>query len=163
CKCEFRIGLMQMVHRMRAEIVERNDSSDDGSESGRNSRITYVANNLFAFDIKVMNLRLEGPSHLDGGAGEVDEHAAGINHVYVEAVGFQPGCDSVKVGLRQSKAFAEFLRGQPVMEVWRILGMELVDELLKGHFLLRGALQLEQQVLHREIVGHGAAIICEPR
>ncbi len=49
------------------------------------------------------------------------------------------------------------------MEVWRIFGVEFVEELLEGDFLFGGALQLEQHVLHGEIVGYRAAIIGEPR
>jgi hypothetical protein len=75
----------------------------------------------------------------------------------------EPGSDGVKVGLRRSEAFAEFLRRQPVMKVWRILGVEFVKELQEGGFLFGRALQLEQHVLHSEIVGYRAAITCEPR
>jgi hypothetical protein len=35
--------------------------------------------------------------------------------------------------------------------------------LLEGLFLFRRALQLEQHVVHGEIVGHGAAIVRGPR
>ena len=162
-KCEFRVGLMQMVHRMRAEVVQRDDAGYDGSESGGNSRIADVTDMLLAFDFKAVNFCLEGFVHLGGGAGKIDEHAAGIDDVDAEPLEFEPAGDGVEVRLRQAEAFAEFLRGHPVMEVWRAIGVEFVDELLEGLFLFRRALQLEQHVVHGEIVGHGAAIVRRPR
>jgi len=163
CKCEFRVGLAQMVHRMWAEVVERDNAGYDGSESGGNSRIADVANMPLTFDFQVVNFRLEGLAHVGGGAGEINEHAAGIDHVDVETMGFEPTGYGVEVGLRQAEAFAEFLRGQPVMEVWRTLRVERVEKLLEREFLLGRALQLEQHVVHSEIVHHGAAIVRGPR
>jgi len=50
-----------------------------------------------------------------------------------------------------------------VMEVWRTLRLEFVDELLDGLFLFRRALQLKKDVLQSETVRHGAAIVRGPR
>src|SRR5260370_9663723 len=151
-----------MMHGMRAEVVQRNDAGNDGSESGGNSRIADIANVLLAFDSEIVNFRLEGIAHLGGGAGEIDENTAGIDHVDAKAMGLEPSGDSIEVRLRQTEAFAKFLRGQPLMEVWRTFGVEFVDELLEGLFLFRRTLQLEQHVLHGEIVRHRAVIVREP-
>src|SRR5207245_1524686 len=67
--------------------------------------------------------------------------------------------DDVEVGLRQAELFTEFLRGQPLMEIGRTLGLEFVEKLLERHFLLGRALQLEQHVVHLEIAGYSAAIV----
>src|SRR5580704_1168942 len=116
-----------------------------------------------AFHFEVVNFRLEGLAYLDCSSGKINQHPAGIDHVDAETVGFKPGNDRVEVGLCQTKAFAELLRGQPVMEVWRTLCVELVNELLDGLLLLRRTLQLEQHVLHGKIVRHRAAIVRGPR
>ncbi len=49
------------------------------------------------------------------------------------------------------------------MEVWRTFGVQFVEKLLEREFLLGGSLQLEQHVLHGEILRHGAAIVRGPR
>jgi len=113
----------------------------------------------FAVDREVMNFRLESFALLSGRAGKINEHAAGINHIDPEAVGFEPGSELVEIGLRHSKLLTEFLRGQPMMKIWRTLGVEFIDELLQGFFLFRGALQLQEYVLYREVVCYGPAIV----
>src|ERR1700756_3313065 len=35
-KCEFRVGFVQLVHGMRAEVVQRDDTGYDRNESGGN-------------------------------------------------------------------------------------------------------------------------------
>ena len=148
-----------MVHGVGTEVVQRDDASDDWSESGRNSWIADIANVLLAFDYEMVNFRLEGGAHLGDGAGKIDEHAAGIDDVDAKAMGFEPASDDVEVGLRQAELFTEFLRGQPLMEIGRTLGLEFVEKLLERHFLLGRALQLEQHVVHLEIAGYSAAIV----
>src|SRR6266404_225353 len=106
-----------MVHGMWTEVVQRDDAGDDWSEGRGNSRIADITNMLFTLDFKVVNFRLERFAHLSGGAGKINEHAAGIDHIDAETMRLEPAGDSVEVRLRQAKAFAEFLRGQPLMEV----------------------------------------------
>src|SRR5713226_9145708 len=154
---------MQMVHGMRTEVVQRDDAGDDRSESGGNSRIAHVANMTFAFDVEVVNFRLESFANLGGGARKINQHPTGIDHVDAETMGLEPAGDGVKIGLRQAEALAKFLGAKPMMEVWRTFDLEFVDELLYGLFLFRRALQLEQHVLHGEIVRHDPAIVCGPR
>ena len=116
-KGEFRGGLTQMVHRMRAKIVERDNSSDDGSERDRDSRIADIANMLLTVDVEVVNFGLEGLAHVACGAGEINQHAAGIDHVHAKTLRRKPGRDDVEIGLRQTELFSEFLRSHPVMEI----------------------------------------------
>src|SRR2546427_460814 len=110
----------------------------------------------------MVNFRLEGFAHLGSRSGKINEHAAGVDHVDAKAMGLEPSSDYVDVRFCQTEAFAKFLRGQPVMEVWRTFGVEFVDELLKGFFLFRRTLQLKEHVLHWEIFRHNAAIVREP-
>ena len=117
---------------------------------------------FLVFDIKMVNFRLEGFAHLGSRSGKINENAAGVDHVDAKAMGLEPSSDYVDVRFCQTEAFAKFLRGQPLMEVWRTFGVEFVDELLEGFFLLRRALQLEQHVLHGKIVRHRTAIVREP-
>src|SRR5258708_19603098 len=98
-----------MVHGMRTEVVQRDDAGNDGSECGRNSRITDIANVLLAFDIEIVNFRLQGSAHLGGGTGEIDEHAAGIDHVYAKTMGFKPSGDRIEAILSQAEPFTKFL------------------------------------------------------
>jgi len=48
------------------------------------------------------------------------------------------------------------------MENGGILFMELLNELLEGLLLLGGALQLQEHVLHGEVVRYHTAIVREP-
>jgi hypothetical protein len=121
--------------------------------------IADVGNVLFAPDNKMVDFRLEGLTHLSSGAGEIDEHAAGINHIHAETVKPKPRSDGIKIGFRYSEPFAELLRGEPVMEIGRAGSVEFIEKLLKGFLLLRGALQLQEHVLHCEITCHGAAVV----
>src|SRR6266849_6844219 len=112
-----------MVHRVRAEVVQRNDAGDDGSERGGNSRIAHVAYMPLAFDGEVMNFGLERFSHLRGGSGKINQHTAGVDNIHLETMRFEPGRHCVEVGLRQAEAFAEFLGGYPVVKIWRAFAL----------------------------------------
>src|SRR4029077_1041138 len=118
---------------------------------------------VLTFDFEVMYLRQEGFSYLRGCAGEINQHPAGIDHVHLKSVRFEPADDNIEVGLCQPETFAEFLRAQPVMEVWRTFALQFVEKLLKRQFLLGGAFQLEQHVVHGETVRHAAAVVRWPR
>ncbi len=161
-KRELRPELMHLVHGRGPKIMQRDNAGNDGSECGGNSRIADIANVFLAFDLEIVNFRLETFADLRGGAGKIDEHPTGIDHVDAKTMRLQPSGNLVEVRLRQTEAFAKFLRGQPVMEVWRTFGVEFIDELLKGFFLFRRTLQLKEHVLHWEIFRHNAAIVREP-
>src|SRR5437879_11198410 len=85
----------------------------------------------------MMNFRMEGRAHLRRGAGEVNQHAAGIHRVDGKAVGFEPARNGVEVLLRQAEVFAELLRGQPFVEIRRSGIVELIDELRERRFQIR--------------------------
>src|SRR5258708_16354903 len=112
---------MHLVHGMGPKIMKRDNSGHNGSECGRNSRIADIANVLLTFDVEIVNFRLQGSAYLGGGAGEIDEHAAGVDYVHAKAVGLKPSCDCIEVRLCQTEPFAKFLRGQPVLQVCRTL------------------------------------------
>ena len=78
-------------------------------------------------------------------------------------MGFEPADDNIEVGLCQPETFTEFLRAQPVMEVWRTFALKFVEKLLKCQLLLGGAFQLKQHVVHCETVCHPAAVVRRPR
>src|SRR5260370_34082502 len=118
-----------------------------------------MANVLHAFDIEIVNFRLQGSATLGSRAGYFDEYAAVIDHVDAKAMGLQPNGDGIEVRLCQAEACAKFLRGQPVVEVWRTFSVEFIDELLKGFFLFRRTLQLKEHVLHGGIVRDAATIV----
>ena len=154
---------MHLMHGVWTEIVQRDDACNDRSECGGDLRVADVSNVLLAFHNEMVNFGLEGLAHLSGGPREVDEHAAGINHLDAETVRFEPGGDGVEIGFRHTESFAELLRSKPVMEIRRTSGMEFIKEFLKGLLLFRGALQLQKHMRHREIVGHRAAVVCKHR
>ena len=79
-----------------------------------------------------MGFRLEGLAHLGSRAGEINEHAARINHIDTEAVRFEPCAKGVKVRLRYTELFAKLQRGEPVMKIGRILVVEFVNKLLES-------------------------------
>jgi hypothetical protein len=71
----------------------------------------------------------------------------------------QPGRDGVEVWLSKTEPFAKFLGGDPMVKVERPLRVEFVNELLEGLLLRGGPFELEQHVVHREIITDGAPII----
>lgn len=133
----------------------------DRSERGGDARVIHVGDVALTFDLEVVNVGQEGFANLGGGAGKINEHAAGIDHVDAETMRFEPGGDDVKVGLRKAELFAEFLRRQPMMEIGRVFGVEFIDELLEGLFLFRRAPELKEHVLHCEVVRYRTAIVRE--
>src|SRR5205085_6962288 len=92
----FRSGLMHLVHSLWPKIVQGDDTCHHGSECGGDLRIADIGNVLLAFGHKMTNLRLESPAHLRGGPGEIDKHAAGINHIHAKSVRLKPRSDAVE-------------------------------------------------------------------
>ena len=154
---------MHLVHSLWPKIVQGDDTCHHGSECGGDLRIADIGNVLLAFDHKMMNLRLESPAHLRGGPGEIDEHAAGINHIHAKSVRLKPRSDAAEIGLRHAEPFTQLLRSKPVMEIGRTGRVEFIEKLLQSLLLLRGALQLQKHVLHRKISGHRAAVVRKNR
>ena len=99
-ECELRPGLMHLVHDMGSKIMQRDDAGHDRCKGRRNSRIADIANMPLAFNFEVVNFRLERFAHLDSGAGKINEHAAGVDHVDVKTMGFKPAGDGFQVGPR---------------------------------------------------------------
>jgi len=150
---------VHLVHGARPEIVERNHAGNDRGERRGDQGIAVVGDVMFTSDYKVSDVRLERFTHLGGGAGKIDEHAAGIDYVDREALRLKPSSDGVQVLLRYSVLLAELLCGDPLVEIGGARRVKFVDELFHRLLLLGGAVQQEQHVLHREVAGDGAAII----
>jgi hypothetical protein len=151
--------LVHLVHGVRREIVQRDDAHYQGRERRRNLRVAHVGDVLCAFDVKLMDFRVKGFSHLPGRAGKIDHHAAAINDVDFEMVAFQPVSDAVQVSIGWAESFAEFVRADPAMEIWRSLFLKILEEFLKLFLFLRRPLKLQQHVLQEEVIVHGPAII----
>src|SRR6202040_75401 len=60
---------------------------------------------------------------------------------------------------RQAEPLSKFLGANPSVEVWRGLLMEVIDELLQFALLFWRAAQLQQHVLHGQVVIYVAAIV----
>ena len=86
-----------MVHGTGLEVVERDDAGYERSEGSRNPRIADVGDALFAFDFEVVDFRLKGIAYPGSGAREIDDHAAGTDHIHFEPVGFEPAGNGVEV------------------------------------------------------------------
>jgi hypothetical protein len=95
---------------------------------------------------------------LAGGAGEIDQHVAGIDEIDLEALGFQPAGDVGDIGLRDAEAPAEFLRRQPVMIVGGGPVGQRADVILDRPLLRSGALELKVNMFERHAVGHRLTI-----
>lgn len=71
----------------------------------------------------------------------------------------EPAGDRRETLLGEPVSLPDFLCGQPAVIVRRAGVIELSNVLLEVALLPHGASQLEEHVLHREIVGNRAAIV----
>src|SRR5207244_8127751 len=81
----------------------------------------------------------------------------------LETVCLEPAREGVEVLIRYTESVSEFLRREPFVKVRGIGVVELFDQLLERLLLLGSAVQLEQNVLHQEIVRNRAVIILRLR
>ena len=160
-KREFRPRLMHLVHGVRFEVVQGNDSGYHGRERRGNLRIAHVGNVLLAFHLQVMDLRLKRFAHLPCCSGKINHHPAGVDHIHPKSVRLQPARNCVQVLLRHSKSLSEFLRGNPAVEIRRSFRLQLIEERLKSLLLLGSALQLKQHVLHGQALASGTPIVLD--
>jgi len=158
-KRKFTVRLAHVIHCVWTKIVQRNDACNNRSKRCGNARIVYVREMLLALNRELMDFCLESLAHLAGGAGKIDEHAAWIDEVHLEAAGLEPEDDGVEILLREAESLAKFLWRKPAMIVGRAGGLQFVDKFLDGEFLFGRALQLQQHVLHLVRVSDAAAII----
>jgi hypothetical protein len=82
-----------------------------------------------------------------------------VDHVDAEPVALQPVGDLLNIRCRWAKLGAELIGREPLVGIGRAAIVQLVDQPRKDLLLRWWAPQLEQQMLHREIVGHSAAIV----
>ena len=108
---------MQLVHRAGQEVMQGDDARHCRRQGGRNLRVAHIGDVLHTIYLKVMDLGPESLAHLACGAGEIDHHAAGIDHVDPKTVFPEPGGDHVEVFLRRTEGLSEFLCGEPSVEV----------------------------------------------
>src|SRR5262249_38871587 len=85
-KRKFTARSAHVMHGVRAKVVQRNYACKNGSKGGRDARSAYVRKVRLGFDGEVVDFRLEGSVNLASGAGKINEHAAGINQVHLEAM-----------------------------------------------------------------------------
>jgi len=79
----------------------------------------------------MVNFRLEGFAHLGSPYRKNQSAAAGIDHVDSKAVDSSQAVIASRSGFAKPKRAPNSCAGQPVMEVWRTLGLEFIDELLE--------------------------------
>ena len=95
--------------RVRAEIVKRRDTADNGSESGGNLRVGDVGHVHLAVDHEMVDLRLEGTGDLADVAVEFNACATGTDFDVCEAARSEPVGDSRDIGVGGTKLRAELL------------------------------------------------------
>ena len=136
------------------------DEADDGrGQRGGNLRIADIGVMLYAVDLEVVDFGAEGSADLAGGSGEVDERAAGVDDVDLQAVGGEPFGYRVDVFRGYAEFLAEFRGGEPVVVIRRSLILEFGHVAIEGLLLFGRALQLQQDMLDGKGVGNHAAVV----
>jgi hypothetical protein len=110
-------------------------------------------------DLYIMHFCTESAAHLFRGAGKIDDHSARVNHIDFQAVRPEPMSYLFQVLFRYAKSVSKFFRANPVVKVRGSRVVERVHELLDGFLLLRRAAQLQQQVMHGEVIVDFATIV----
>jgi hypothetical protein len=151
--------LAHLMHGVRREIMQRDDAHHQRRERRRDLGVAHIGEVLLASDMNMMNFRVEGFSHLSGGAGKVDDHAAGVDHVDLEVVALKPVGELIQIAIRWAKSLSELARADPAVVVTRPYGLQILEELLEVFFFFGGPAQLEQHVLQDRVVVHGTAIM----
>jgi hypothetical protein len=114
---------------------------------------------LYPFNFQLMDFRAESAAHLLSGSRKIDDHAARVNHIDFEAVGSEPMRHLFQVFFRYAKSVSKFVRANPIVKVRGIRVVERVNELLDRFLLLGRAAQLQQHVLHGEVIFHLPTIV----
>src|SRR5215469_9134942 len=102
---------------MRSEVMKRYHTRYDGRQCFRYARITCVGDVTRAIHLQTVDFSVECPRNLLRRSGKIDQGAARINRIYLQAVGLEPAGDSFNVLLGCSEEFAELGRCQPCMVV----------------------------------------------
>ena len=152
-------GTDALVGGMWVEVVEGCDAEDDVRKGSGNLRVLHVCYVAVAVDVEVMNFSLEGFVDLASGTGEVDYEAALRDAVDLEAMIREPPRDFTDVCWIGAEFLAEFVGGEPVVEVGVAGLMHVVNQLLECGFTIGGPLELKEHVLHFETFVALAAIV----
>src|SRR5689334_10630987 len=112
----------------------------------------------FAVYKNVMDLRVEGLTNLSRRAGEIDRQIW-IDSVHSEAPRFEPTRDHIQVLFGYTKPLSEFFRSKPLVKVWRVRIVQLLDKLPERVLLVRRTTQLQKQMVQRHIIGHWSPIV----
>ncbi len=148
-----------LVCWVRAEVVEGSDAEDDIGERGGDLGILHIRDVSLAAYVEVMDLSPEGSIDLAGGTGKINHEAALGDAVDLEAMIRKPLCDFVDVCRIGTEFLAEFVGGEPLVEV-RVAGlMHIVDQFFERGFTIGGALELKEHMLHFETFAALAAIV----
>ncbi len=157
-----RILRTRFLHRAPFEIVHRDNASDHRRERVGNLRIAHVSHVAFAIHIQPMDLGMERAPDLPGRARKVHGHPVGKHRVHLEALRLQPRSHAIDVGLCRAERRAELCGAHPFVERWRFRIMQRVHRGGRRRFLFRRTPQLQQHVVHGEIVRHRARVVFRP-
>src|SRR5579875_2680679 len=105
-----------------------------------------------------MDFGLKRALHLAGAARKLDHCAPGGNAVDSEAMRFEPVFDGLHILIGGTKLGTELSGREPVVIIRRVAVLLLREERFERGFLLRAALEQQQDVLHREAGGSKAAV-----
>ena len=141
------------------EVMHRDDTDHGGTQCGGDPRIAHIGEVGHAVDRQIVNVGVEGSAHLLGRTAEIDGQPARLNSVDGESVRLEPCGDGGDVFLRDAVVLGELIGGEPLVEVRRAGGLKLLDVLPERSFTLGRALQLEKQVVEREVRGDGTTIV----
>src|SRR5271155_5603290 len=106
-----------------------------------------------------MNLGMESAMNRSRIPGKIDQHRVRIDVVDPEPLRSKPCGYGVDVAGGRAEAIAKFLRGQPMVVVRRGRIFKLAEQPLERALAQWRASQLKQQMVEREIIRHGPAII----
>lgn len=107
--------------KLFGEIVERDHSEDNGSKRDGDLRVGGVGDVQGAVDGVLLDLCGEGRVDLSRSTAKFDDVAAGTDMDVVKALGAEPACDSLQVGVGRSELFAKVFRGKPLVVGGEIL------------------------------------------
>ena len=152
-----------MVHGLFRKTVERVKARHDWRQSRWNHRVGGVGPARFALHVVLVNFRAQRLAHESGVAGKLNDGPARGHPLHFKTLGGEPICHGLEVGIGRAELPAKFFGSEPVMKIPRALGLLLVEQVPQAGFLLRTALQDQQDALHGHAVGRGSPVVFRPR
>src|SRR5665213_2752916 len=145
------------------EVVERDESTNDGSQGRRDLWIVGICVVGLAVERILMDLSVECVPQLRHAAGDFNSLPARIDFRNIKAMIRQPCGDGGDVLVRRTELRAKLVWREPLVVAGRSRRMHLVDELLERGFLGVTAFEHQVHTVKLQTVGRGSAIVARWR